>query len=315
MSNRILNHIQDKENEMKSSGIKRKALMNDENARVLSTKDSINKPQQSQLQSQQQQRGFASRRIPLGGKNHNSNSLTLNRSQSSLNSKIPVQPFNNTRPPSLTKSNSSLGFTAPLQQLKEQQQQQPTIHQEEQPPAKKISLDSLKDEIELGQNSSMPGSFSDSLNKNISPELSPIGNLESTITSNTAKLHVSYVTNDDVNRNHVDPMKRKSRLQNIENLVESHWQDPIETIPKKSVDNKYDLDPLSESELQFFSTPNDSFELNGNDKVFEQAEKSFELDFGGEEEEEDTNTANIAIIHDADEEIGLTNEDLNNLLG
>ena len=48
--------------------------------------------------------------------------------------------------------------------------------------------------------------------------------------------------------------------------------------------------------------------------MFEQAEKSFELDFGGEEEE-DTNTANIAIIHDADEEIGLTNEDLNNLLG
>lgn len=307
MSNRILSHIQDKENDMKTSGIKRKGVVTDENSRVLSTKDSVNKPQQPQSQ---QQKGFATRRIPLGGKNHNSNNLSLNRSQSSLNSKLPVQSFSNARPPTLAKSNSSLGFSAPLQQLQEQQHIPPIIHQEEQqPPAKKILLESLKDEGELHMETSMPDSFSDCLTKNSPPVLPSIENLESTLTTET-NLHASNVINDDINRNNVDPVKREARLNNIDRLVESHWQEPIETILESTNQVRLNLDSLNESELQFFSTPNDSFELNGNGQVFEQADKSFELDF-----DDESNVADVAIIHDADEEIGLTNEDLNNLLG
>ncbi|RCK65011.1 hypothetical protein Cantr_00976 [Candida viswanathii] len=300
MSNRILSHIQDKENEMKTSGVKRKGLT-DENARVLSTKDSGNK---------QQQKSFANRRVPLGGKNHNSNNLVLNRSQSSLNSKIPVQPFN--KPPTLTKSNSSLGFSAPLlQQLQEQQQVPPTIHQEEQPPTKKMMLESLKDEVVLGRESSMPDSFTDCLSKKDTPLLSPTVSLSNTFSTNTDRLHASNIIQDDINRNNVDPVKKQQHKQrDIDALVASHWQDPIETIPESTIPVKYNLDPLSESDLQFFSTPNESFDLNDNAHKFAQADKSFELDFG-----DDSSAGDVAIIHDSNEEIGLDNEDLNNLLG
>ena len=107
MSSHIFKDIQDKENELKTSGIRRKGIISNENAGPLLSKDSnsrqVQQPQQTQ--QQQQQLKFTNKRIPLGGKNHNSNNLLLNRSQSSLNTKPTTQGITNVKPPSLPKSN------------------------------------------------------------------------------------------------------------------------------------------------------------------------------------------------------------------
>ncbi|KAL6451126.1 hypothetical protein SBY92_002463 [Candida maltosa Xu316] len=288
---------------MKTSGIKRKAVISNENARVLSTKDYTNK--------QQQQSNFTNKRIPLGGKNHNSNNLTLNRSQSSINTKIPIQSSsssNNVRPPSLSKSNSSLGFTVQKEEI-----QQPKVFKEE-PSSKKIVLDDVKDgaflENKLGK---IP--FTDELHKQETEKLPPTEDLAGTVSPRTDELNECNVVDDDyISRNNVDPVKFGARKKHVDELVELHWRDPIEHIPEKTKTDK-EHDGLDEAELQFFSTPNDSFEYpelkdNNNNHVFLQGDKSLELDF-----DDETNVGEVPIIEDHDDEIGLTTEDLNNLLG
>ena len=49
-------------------------------------------------------------------------------------------------------------------------------------------------------------------------------------------------------------MKRNLRLKAIDNLVESHWQDPIETIPETVGAENNNGEQLEELDIKFFST-------------------------------------------------------------
>ena len=65
-------------------------------------------------------------------------------------------------------------------------------------------------------------------------------------------------------------MKRKLRLKAIDNLVESHWQDPIETIPETVGAENNNGEQLEELDIKFFSTPNESFDIGDLDKTILQ---------------------------------------------
>ena len=325
MSSHIFKDIQDKENELKTSGIRRKGIISNENAGPLLSKDSnsrqVQQPQQTQ--QQQQQLKFTNKRIPLGGKNHNSNKLLLNRSQSSLNTKPTTQGITNVKPPSLPKSNSSLGFSVVLDQPTEQQKQLPqpfVVHNEQVLPVKRKLLQDTKDElsqnskrVKLEKKESNANTFTDSLTKPTQNVLAHVDDLQTTISSKTDQLNSSNLTHNDINRNNVDPVKRNLRLKAIDDLVESHWQDPIETIPETVGAENNNGEQLEELDIKFFSTPNESFDigdLDENHLANNEQKLSLELDF-----EDESNVGEIPVIEGIDEEIGLTSDDLDNLLG
>ncbi|KAI5956450.1 hypothetical protein KGF54_000925 [Candida jiufengensis] len=154
------------------------------------------------------------KRIPLGGKSTN----TLNRSQSSL---APNKPL-------LVKSNSTIPiFTEPEEP---QSQPQPEIRKRISPvpdlsPIKKQRINGFEtDSLIKPEFAQKP-----------SPQRkSPTPNL----------IHVNQVY-----QNYMDPIKRHSKPKNIDELVEKHWQDEIEYIPKQEV---YFSTPIhSDSELNF----------------------------------------------------------------
>ena len=323
MSSHIFKDIQDKENELKISGIRRKGIISNENSGPLLSKDSNSKQVQQQPQPQQQQLKFTNKRIPLGGKNHNSNNLLLNRSHSSLNTKPTTQGVTNAKPPSLTKSNSSLGFSVALDQQTEQPKQFPqlfVVHNEQVLSVKRKLLQDTKDElsqnnkrVKLEKKESAANTFTDSLTKTIQNALAPVEDLQTTISPKTDQLNSSNLTYNDVNRNNVDPMKRELRMKAIDDLVELHWQDPIENIPETRGCENNGGDQLDELDIKLFSTPTesvDAVDMNQNHISNNEQNLSLELEFGDE-----SNVGEIPIIDGIDEEIGLTSDDLDNLLG
>ncbi|CAI5760004.1 unnamed protein product [Candida verbasci] len=220
----------------------------------------------------------SSKRIPLGGKNQNINKIPLNRSSSSINNKI--------QPPALNKSNSSLGFISkPLIQPK---------------PRKRVIPQSLDDlsYTNAKRQKTLITNDTDSL---IKPEIRPksaIDSLSSTF-SNYTELNAPAKPMEYYS---VDPIKRQTtkRQQEIDSLVNKHWKDEIEYIPEKE-------------DLKYFSTPNnsDEYSLLKNNSIG-TTNVSLDLSFGDDEEEEEVGEIPI---QDTDfENIGLSKEDLNNLL-
>lgn len=270
-------------------------------------------------------------RVPLGGKDQNSNSISLNRSKSSLTS----TKFN---PPRLTKSNSSLGIpavsvlqddvaiSAPVSSSSASASAStsslPSTSSTRVPATsfahthvpiltekskKRVLLEALPEHLNMASpKRAKEENFTDSLMKLEVPEKPPVGKGHPLVFSlQTDKLHARHVI--DRNVNNMDPMKRdllnnKSRNDIIDELVELHWRDPIETIPEQRpglVEEREEIYPtlFDELELQFFSTPN---MVNEGDYKDEYEDK-----YG---------SGDLTIDVDYEDDIGLNDEDLRNLL-
>ncbi|RLV90813.1 hypothetical protein JA1_004320 [Spathaspora sp. JA1] len=271
-TNRVVN-IRDQENSA-AANIPGKNLVNKENSKV-------NPPRISKIQ-----------RIPLGGKNQNSNNLTLNRSQSSLGQRGNVPLAKDTfRPPALTKSNSTLGFIPPssafnqhitvqrdippttiqppkqvdqpLHQRNENQVKQevaPVVQNLQQKPQtntnKRLLLPSIKNELPAKR---IKLDISDSLVKPSPIERKPLNvTLRETFSSNTDRLHASNIIEDDITRNNVDPIKKQTPVTT--NLPSHLLENEVEITPsiREVNQEQYPIEPLNEFDLKFFSTPNNS---------------------------------------------------------
>ncbi|KAG7663519.1 uncharacterized protein J8A68_002978 [[Candida] subhashii] len=338
MSGRIINQI-DQENN--ANHINRtKPKQSNENINIR-TKDS-NRPSSSS----------ASRitRIPLGGKNTN-NLLTLNRSKSSLVNKISIplrQTTTNIKPPALTKSNSTLGFAPtkptvllddPQQQQQRQRQQLVQLQQQQQQQneltdvsSKRPILDSLNEDLSYSRVKRLKGdqfsNFTDSLPKQDTEPQQPIEALPSTFTNTTDQLHESnLVEPDDINKYNVDPIKKSLHTRRH---LEAQFDQEIEFAPnvREPPILHEPIEPLSESDLLFFSTPKTTSsnfyeypDIIEGERILNASvpDLSLELDLDDGmimEPETKSNEEDIAYAVSIleNEELGLSKDELNDLL-
>ncbi|EGW31932.1 uncharacterized protein SPAPADRAFT_61034 [Spathaspora passalidarum NRRL Y-27907] len=299
-------------------------------------------------------------RIPLGGKNQNSNQFSLNRSQSSLGQKVPLA-RDTFRPPSLVKSNSSLGFIPPpsasshqitvqrdvpeihskqpVQQIKPLGQKSeivtqakpslPEIKPQQSSQNKRVLLQPVKDDLAVKKPKLESTTRTDSLVKPQPIERQPLATtLEQTFSANTAKLHASNIIEDDINRNNVDPVK-KQPVNTRSGLKAFPFGDEVEITPSvREFNPQYPIEPLSETDLQFFSTPNTSRsefpEYNQHEMILNAGIPDVSLDMSFESddsniEHHDVNLGRIEIVDnvnnfDEDSELGLSIADLHTLL-
>ncbi|KAI3404879.2 hypothetical protein KGF56_002295 [Candida oxycetoniae] len=173
------------------------------------------------------------KRVPLGGKNQNTNSLTLHRSKSNLTTpKFHV--------PRLTKSNSTLGIPSVS-----------VLHERD---TRVKRIQPLSESIRRPLKKQKP---SDSLIKRDLPRKPHTEALVST--KRTHRLHSSHIKQSIIRNG--DPGKQTQRSKEIDKLVELHWRDEIESIlpeeTKENADTSEIPNLFDESEL-IFSTPNNS---------------------------------------------------------
>ncbi|KAK6202288.1 uncharacterized protein RJT21DRAFT_1698 [Scheffersomyces amazonensis] len=212
-------------------------------------------------------------RVPLGGKSNNRAIPTLDKSHSSLTStntgtststntntntdhrtniitrRVPV-PLS--KPPLLSKANSSLGFSHSVRSFEPKTIS--TIRRSERVILKKLNSKLAPPAVRT--------TFTDELvkknqNQNQNPSHTQTPNLISTITSHTDKLHSKNKVIHDINYNNVDPIKRSRRIiPTIPHHGYNYNYDYIETIPPKEdplPSNPIGLEPLNNEDLQFFS--------------------------------------------------------------
>lgn len=255
------------------------------------------------------------KRVPLGGKNQNTNTFELNRSKSTVNSLAAFK--SNNRPPSLVKSNSSLGFqSVPVYQEHEPSSQLHTQSVEKRQDSGNVPRSRIRKRLSLDEISrpellspKKPKLFqTDSLVKSEGIRHEPTSKIETTFSDRTEAINARHIVNDDITRNNVDPIKRTNRRHSIDALVAQHWRDEIEFIPQDKRDSD-ELISFNDDEFQYFSTPNDSNEL----KLTLRDGLDLEMDFGYDVEDEELE-ANITIDGTGKEDYGLNDEDLRNLL-
>lgn len=274
------------------------------------------------------------KRVPLGGKNQNTNTFELNRSKSTINSNLSSLKPNN-KPPSLVKSNSSLGFqsvpvyqentnkqagqfqnaepwTAEIgtKQVGESSRNSMSLPRSNRNIKKRVSLDEQSHPALLSPKK--PKLFqTDSLVKSDGTKRQPISNFETTLSERTEAMNARHIVNNDITRNNVDPIKPTNRRHSIDAMVSQHWQDEIEFIPQDYTKKDSELlISFNDDELQYFSTPNVSHEFKLTPP---NEDLDLELDFedGTGDEELD---ANMTVDGNEKEGFGLNDEDLRNLL-
>ncbi|KAI5962053.1 hypothetical protein KGF57_001498 [Candida theae] len=268
------------------------------------------------------------KRVPLGGKNQNTNTFELNRSKSTVNSLDSFR--SNNKPPSLVKSNSSLGFqSVPVYQEHDQSAQlhgagtkvrekevnlSPiNVTRSDRRMRKRHSLDELSRPKLLSPKKTKLFQTDSLVKSEVASKHELISNIEGTLSDRTETLNARHIANQDITRNNVDPIKQTVRSHSIDALVGQHWQDEIEFIPQAQ--SKKDTDSLmsfNDYELQYFSTPNDSHELKHS--VHNDGELNLDLDFDDGTGDDAELEANMTIDRNGDEDYGLNDEDLRNLL-
>ena len=277
------------------------------------------------------------KRVPLGGKNQNTNTFELNRSKSTINPNL--SSFKYTKPPSLIKSNSSLGFqsvpvyqehrqerktvqiAAPAPRIGETTERKPqkdsvrsTGPRSTKNVRKRLSLDELSRPTLLSPKKQKLFQ-TDSLVKSEHMKHAPISNIQSTLSERTEAINARHIVNNDITRNNMDPIKRSIRRHSIDTMVAQHWKDEIEFVPQDY--NKKDGDSIvsfNDDELQYFSTPNISHEHKltpPNEDL--DLDLDLDLDFENDAGDEELG-AEMTIDGIENEEFGLNDEDLRNLL-
>lgn len=330
-------HFADKENALKKP-IHRK---NDSLLNQVSNENKISKyPGKTQ-----QQNSARRTRIPLGGKDQNKAFPSLQRSQSNINQSthlkstpfslnrnvnINIQPsqvqskpkFQDRRKvlipkvPTLRKANSSLGF----------------VHHQKNALSERLlkikQANPLKNDLfgKVQQSTST----TDSLTKKTTHQLPSISNLKSTISLKTNSLNASNINNRDLYRNDVDPIKKirgvATRIIIPQHLIDD--ENSIEIVPQKEPALPYkpfDMDSLSEDDLQAFSNSNPPKETKENKYEypeihqneiklkFEEIDLDNELIFDHEEINEIENSVDLKDQPKL-ESVGLTVDELNDLL-
>ncbi|KAI5968015.1 hypothetical protein CANMA_002783 [Candida margitis] len=273
------------------------------------------------------------KRVPLGGKDQNTNTFELNRSKSTINPNLNSLK-SNSKPPSLVKSNSSLGFQS-VPVFQEFTQEQRSQLQSTEPQVANIGSKQVEDQSSRNLISipkpnrsvrkrvsldelSLPTLLSpkkpklfqtDSLIKSDGTQHKPPIPLRSTFSERTEALNSRHVVNNDITRNNVDPIKRPNRRHSIDAMVAQHWRDEIEFVPHGYNEKEADsLVSFNDNEVQFFSTPNVSHDFEQPDEDL-NLELDFENDTGNEELD-----AEVTIDGNEKDDFGLNDEDLRNLL-
>ncbi|CAK9435295.1 uncharacterized protein LODBEIA_P57400 [Lodderomyces beijingensis] len=228
------------------------------------------------------------KRVPLGGKNQNITNVAFNRSKSTLGSNI----FN---PPQLSKSNSTLGIpsaasssSSVLVHQDDSQAKQSSLSPNR--VSKRVNLEPVSDNTALVKRSRLDDEpWTDSLIKPQLPQKGPAGRIGSTL--RTDALHARNLARPAANN--MDPVKQCQRVNDIDRLVELHWNDEIESVPERAPSAVPRL--FDEAELQCFSTPN-----NTDSDAVDVGEMTIEVDIEENQQEEG--------------ELGLNDTDLQNLL-
>lgn len=273
-------------------------------------------------------------RIPLGGKNLNSNSgfpSTLQKSKSTLQSDFKVQRKKILLPkaPALSKANSSLGF---IHRPIENQPNPPKKQQPQKLDTKDLKASRFFHHQFSQRSKNLTGETeTDSLvKKQIHQNLPPIGNLKDTLSENTSELHASNIPSQEIVG---DPLKGQTKPKSHmlrDSLIDELAEDPnsIETLPPHKQQRPYTpigMEPFSKDDLDFFSQPSRLSVTEDNHYEYEEIHKNEmrlkfkEIDlenpknFGFQEEEEEEVNAKEKDQAD-DLEVGLTTQELNDLL-
>ncbi|ODV81573.1 uncharacterized protein CANTADRAFT_19202 [Suhomyces tanzawaensis NRRL Y-17324] len=283
-------------------------------------------------------------RVPLGGKDLNMLAPGLSRSQSTLNTKNVRPKVFLPKPPVLSKANSSLGFTHTSTNFTK-----PAVAVAHEAPVDTRPTLKFTNDTQLGPEKAnrlvnlIPDTPTDDLVKQASEHLLPDSQaLSSTLTAKTKTLHASNIYIHDINYNNVDPVKKLKRsssssMDSGTNKAQKFSTDRLEKFNQELIENDYSLEyvPKEESpipyvplgmesldndDLNFFSKPHltksshSTFEQLDNGVMLKDLDTS--LSFGYEEEvsNDGLNYPKVPETTGEDEQLGLSVDELHDLL-